>query len=74
MRAFAGESERGIEVHHVRVADYATNRPALEALAALVTPGRLTLRVSDTFLPEQAAVAQERLAAGGVRGRLVIVF
>jgi NADPH:quinone reductase-like Zn-dependent oxidoreductase len=74
VRAFEGETERGIEVLQVRVSDYATNRPALEALGELVAKGRLTLRVADTFPPEQAAVAQVQLSAGGVRGRLVIVF
>ncbi|HVB07104.1 MAG TPA: NADP-dependent oxidoreductase [Acidimicrobiales bacterium] len=74
VRAVEAGNERGIEVHHVRVGDYATNRPALEALAALVLAGRLTLRVAETYPPEQAAIAQQRLAAGGTRGRLVIIF
>jgi NADPH:quinone reductase-like Zn-dependent oxidoreductase len=74
VRAFDSESERGIDVHHVRVADYATNRPALDALAGLVPSGRLTLRVAETYRPDQAATAQQRLASGGTRGRLVILF
>ena len=36
--------------------------------------GRLTLRVAETFPPERAAEAQRKMAAGGTRGRLVIVF
>ena len=36
--------------------------------------GQLTPRVAATFPPEQAAEAHERLTAGGVRGRLLIVF
>jgi NADPH:quinone reductase len=32
------------------------------------------LRVSETFPPERAADAQRKMAAGGTRGRLVIVF
>ena len=36
--------------------------------------GRLTLRVAETFPPERAADAQRKMDAGGIRGRLVIVF
>jgi NADPH:quinone reductase len=39
-----------------------------------VQPGRLTLRVAETYPPDQAGVAETRLEHGGVRGRLVIVF
>ena len=35
---------------------------------------RLTLRVAETFPPGQAAEAQRKMAAGGTRGRLLIVF
>ena len=34
---------------------------------------RLTLRVADTYPLAEAAKAHERLQAGGVRGRLVLV-
>jgi len=47
---------------------------ALDRLGHLVTEGRLTLRVAETFPPERAAETQGRLNAGGTRGRLVIVF
>jgi hypothetical protein len=30
--------------------------------------------VAETFPPERAADAQRKMAAGGTRGRLVIVF
>jgi len=30
--------------------------------------------VAETFPPERVADAQRKLAAGGIRGRLVIVF
>jgi NADPH2:quinone reductase len=33
----------------------------------------LTLRVADTLPLERAAEAHDRLAAGGMRGRLVLV-
>ena len=40
----------------------------------LVAEGRLTLRVAEVFPPERAADAQRKMDAGGIRGRLVIVF
>jgi NADPH:quinone reductase-like Zn-dependent oxidoreductase len=74
VRGFAGPSERGITIEPVRVASYLTNQEALDRLGRLVADGRLTLRVGETFPPERAAEAQRKMAAGGTRGRLVIVF
>ncbi len=74
VRGFQGESERGITVHQVRVSDYAENQAALDKLGKLVSEGKLTLRVFETFPPERAAEAHEKMAAGGIRGRLVIIF
>jgi NADPH:quinone reductase-like Zn-dependent oxidoreductase/ABC-type nitrate/sulfonate/bicarbonate transport system substrate-binding protein len=74
VRAFDGQPERGIHVHQVRVSDYAHNQAALQQLADMVSGGTLTLRVAETFPPSRAGEAQRRLHAGGVRGRLVIVF
>ncbi|MEV5953378.1 NADP-dependent oxidoreductase [Streptomyces sp. NPDC051987] len=45
----------------------------LAELARLVDEGVLTLRVAETFSLDDAAKAHARLAAGGVRGRLVLV-
>ncbi|KAB8196876.1 zinc-binding dehydrogenase [Nonomuraea phyllanthi] len=45
----------------------------LAEVVRLVEDGRLTLRVADTYPLERAAEAHARLAAGGVRGRLVLV-
>jgi len=74
VRGFEGETERGITIHQVRVAEYVQNQGALDRLGHLVAQGKLTLRVAETFPPERAAEAHRRLEAGGVRGRLVIVF
>ena len=74
VRGFAGPSERGITIEPVRVASYLENHDALDRLGHLVAEGRLTLRVAETFPPDQAANAQQKLAAGGTRGRLLIVF
>jgi NADPH2:quinone reductase len=74
VRGFAGPSERGITIEPVRVTSYLLNHDALDRLGQLVTEGRLTLRVAEAFPPERAAEAQRKLDAGGVRGRLLIVF
>ncbi len=74
VRGWSGPSERGIAIEPVRVTSYLENQEALARLAQLVAEGRLTLRVAETFPPERAADAQRKLAAGGTRGRLVIVF
>jgi NADPH:quinone reductase len=61
---------RGIRVVPVNIhADGA----ALAALSALAAAGKLTLRVADTYPLDDAALAHERLASGGVRGRLVLI-
>jgi len=61
---------RGIRVQPVYIhADGA----ALAGLSRLAAAGKLTLRVADTYPLAKAAQAHERLEAGGVRGRLVLV-
>ena len=74
VRAFGGESERGIEIRQVWVAEYATNQEALRGLVRQAGAGQLTLRVAETFAPERAGDAHRKLEAGGVRGRLLITF
>jgi NADPH:quinone reductase len=46
---------------------------ALAALSALAGSGKLTLRVAATFPLADAAQAHQRLRAGGLRGRLVLI-
>ena len=53
---------------------YLLNHEALDRLGQLVAAKRLTLRVAETFPPERAADAHRKMAAGGIRGRLLIVF
>ena len=72
VRAFEGETERDIVIHPVRVRDYAEEQAKLDRLRQQVETGEVTLRVARTFGPEQAAEAHRLLAAGGIRGRLVI--
>jgi NADPH:quinone reductase len=74
VRAFAGESERGITVKQVLVGQHLHEGHRLAELAGLVDAGVLTLRVADVLPAEQAAEAHRRLEAGGVRGRLVLTF
>ena len=70
---FSGASPvpvRGIRVVPVTIhADGA----ALAALSALAAAGRLTLRVAETYRLADAALAHQRLQAGGLRGRLVLI-
>jgi NADPH:quinone reductase-like Zn-dependent oxidoreductase len=61
---------RGVRVTPVHI--YADGA-ALTGLSALAAAGKLTLRVADTYRLEDAAKAHERLQAGGLRGRLVLV-
>jgi len=74
LRAFDGDLERGISAQPVSVRTYAVESEKLRSLAASVDQGALRLRVAETFSPERAAEAHERLEAGGVRGRLVLSF
>ncbi|OGK89029.1 MAG: alcohol dehydrogenase [Candidatus Rokubacteria bacterium GWC2_70_16] len=74
VRGFAGPSERGITIEPVWVISYLHNQEALDQLGHLVAQGKLTLRVAETLPPERVAEAQRKLHAGGIRGRLVIVF
>jgi NADPH:quinone reductase-like Zn-dependent oxidoreductase len=67
-------TERGIEVRSVRVATVLERTDWLEELRAAAEDGRLALRVAGELPPEQAAEAQRITGAGGLRGRIVIVF
>jgi hypothetical protein len=60
---------RGTRVHNVWIR---TDAPQLAELAALVDADRLTLRVASTHPLETVAAAHERLAAGALRGRIVL--
>ena len=65
---------RGITVHPVAVRDEYHSGEKLDALRRLVEDGTLTLRVADQLPADDAAEAHRRLEAGGVRGRLVLLF
>ena len=61
---------RGIRVVPVNIR---ADGPALTALSALAEAGKLTLRVAGAYPLEEAARAHERLQAGALRGRLVLI-
>ena len=50
------------------------NKAQQDGFLPHVESGAITLRVADTYPPEQAGAAHRRLEAGGTRGRLVIEF
>ena len=54
------------------VAEVWADGARLTGLSALVDAGRLTLLVAGTLPLAKIADAHERLAAGGLRGRLVL--
>lgn len=68
------ETERGIAVRQVWVREVLERTDWLERLRRLASDGTLQLRVAGRYPPEQAAEAQRVTAAGGLRGRAVIVF
>jgi NADPH:quinone reductase-like Zn-dependent oxidoreductase len=74
VRAFGAEPERGITVHQIMVSEYARAWDKIDELRRLAETGGVTLRVAHTYPPERAADAHRLLEAGGVRGRLVIIF
>lgn len=66
--------DTGVTVHPVWVFDDYHRGDRLEELRAAVEDGAVTLHVADTVPAEDAAEAHRRLAAGGLRGRIVLTF
>jgi NADPH2:quinone reductase len=74
VRGYEGDGQRGINFTKTYVRDYDGETEKLDSLRQLVEDGAITLRVADTFKPDDAPAAHRRLEAGGTRGRLVIEF
>jgi NADPH:quinone reductase-like Zn-dependent oxidoreductase len=75
VRTWDGDDlERGIRIEKVLVAAVLDRTDWLDKVRELAMRGVLVPRVAGTYPPEMAADAQERTAAGGLRGRAVIVF
>jgi NADPH2:quinone reductase len=70
--AFA--SARRVSVNAVNVHDYEGERDKLDRLGRQAEAGVLSLRVARTLPAAQAGEAHRLLAAGGLRGRLVLRF
>jgi NADPH2:quinone reductase len=71
--AFVGAGPRTLRGITVTAVHVWAQPGLLDATAALAQAGRLTPRVAATFPLEAAAAAHDRLARGGVRGRLVLL-
>jgi NADPH2:quinone reductase len=74
VRPFQGETERDIKISLVLVGQHLHEGARLAELADLAAKGVITPRIAELLPPERAAEAHRRLAAGGVRGRLVLTF
>lgn len=74
VRWYQGDGQRDLKVHAVSVGDMAKEQAKLDELRQLAQDGVVTLRVADSYAPDEAWRAHERLEAGGTRGRLVIDF
>ena len=75
VRGWDGDDvENGIRIERVMVGTVLDRTDWLREARELAERGVLALRVADTYPPEQAADAQRRMEAGGLRGRAVIVF
>lgn len=74
LRGWTGPSERGIVIHPISSFGSATDTALFDWLRSQAEEGILTLRVADVLPAKEAAEAHRRLAAGGVRGRLVLDF
>jgi NADPH:quinone reductase-like Zn-dependent oxidoreductase len=74
VRRYHGDGQRGLRIMPVSVRDYREAWEELDRLRQLAEKGKVTLRVADTYPAERAADAHRRFEAGGVRGRLVLLF
>ena len=74
VRPFQGETARDIKISLVLVGGHLHEGARVAELADLAAKGVLTLRLAEAMPTERAPEAHARLGAGGVRGRLVLIF
>jgi hypothetical protein len=74
LKGWTGPAERGIVIHPIGSFDSATDTALFDRLVNQADGGILALRVADVLPAARASEAHRRLAAGGVRGRLVLDF
>jgi NADPH:quinone reductase-like Zn-dependent oxidoreductase len=67
-------NERRIQARLIWYPDLLRRTEWLNQLREMVENGEIQLKVAGEYLPEQVYEAQQTLAAGGLRGRAVIVF
>lgn len=67
-------SGRGIEMVHVNVRQRVTDHAAIARIGEQVSARLLALRVAAILPAAEAAAAHQRLAEGGLRGRIVLDF
>lgn len=67
-------SEPRIQIKPVFVSEALERTEWLELLRDVAATGEITLRVTAEYPPERLADAQRALAAGGLRGRPVVLF
>ena len=73
VRGWAKEAERDIQVEPVWVSKVLDRTDWLHALRTFVEDGTIKLRVAGEFPLDEVAAAQRALAAGGIRGRPVLI-
>jgi NADPH:quinone reductase len=74
LKGWTGPSERDIVIHSISSFGSATDTALFDQLRKQAEEGALTLRVAEVVPARQASEAHRRLAAGGIRGRLVLDF
>ncbi|MET0701086.1 MAG: NADP-dependent oxidoreductase [Mycobacterium sp.] len=74
LRGWSGPADRDIQVLPLMVTDGIADTAGLHTLSRQAEDGVLTLRVAKVLPAAAAAEAHRLLAAGGLRGRLVLDF
>jgi NADPH2:quinone reductase len=74
LKGWSGPAERNMSIHPISSFDFATDTALFDHVRQLAEDGVLALRVAEVMPAAQAGEAHRRLAAGGVRGRLVLDF
>lgn len=74
VRNWEGVADSDVTIHKIWVFSFYDNEGRLDTLRQAVEDGVVTLRVAETLPAEEAAEAHRRLAAGGIRGRIVLTF
>jgi NADPH:quinone reductase-like Zn-dependent oxidoreductase len=74
LKGWSGPAERGITVRPISAFGSVTDTALLEELRDLAEDGTLSLHVAEIMPARLAPEAHRRLAAGGIRGRIVLDF